>query len=70
MGMPAAILDKLVLWCDGKAQINNYMIEYKYMIIKTNVLKTGPDRPVQPVQPSTGSGHNSGPVCPIEPLKV
>ena len=31
-----------------------------------NVLKTGPDRPVQPVQPSTG--HVSGPVHPIEPL--
>ena len=31
-----------------------------------NVLKTGPDRPVGPVQPSTG--HNSGPVSPIEPF--
>ena len=38
----------------------------KLFFILSNVLKTGPDRPVVPVQPSTG--HNSGPVSPIEPL--
>ena len=37
---------------------------YKWPL--TNVLKTGPDRPVQPVQPSTG--HISGPVLSIKPL--
>ena len=35
--------------------------------ILTNVLKTGPDRSVQPVQLLIG--HNSDPVCPIEPFK-
>ena len=34
--------------------------------IKSNVLKTGPDRPVQPVQPLTG--HVSDPVHSIESL--
>ena len=28
--------------------------------VTSNVLKTGPDRPVQPVEPSTG--HKTGPV--------
>ena len=42
-----------------------YIYIYMYVYIY-NVLKTGPDRPVGPVQPSTG--HNSGPVSPIEPF--
>ena len=32
-----------------------------------NVLKTGPDRPVQPVQPSTG--HNSDPIYLLNRLR-
>ena len=34
--------------------------------VKSNVLKTGPDRPVQPVQPLTG--RISGPMHPIKPF--
>ena len=39
---------------------------FKRNYITINVLKTGPDRPVQTVQPSTG--HVSGPIHSIEPL--
>ena len=39
---------------------------FLYIYILINVLKIGPDRPVQPVQPSTG--HISGPVHSIKPF--
>ena len=35
-------------------------IDLKNILVFINVLKTGPDRPVRPVEPSTG--HKTGPV--------
>ena len=55
---------------DGTPNLQIYT-NYKYTwlfrdsCVFTNVLKTGPDRPVGPVQPS--AGHHSGPIRSFRP---
>jgi hypothetical protein len=41
-------------------------VEWDYEWGKSNVVKTGPDRPVQPVRP--GTGHSTGPIGCWKPL--